>query len=180
MSISNNKIRKKTGFTLIELLVVVLLIGILSGVILSVVNVSGIRAKARDNNRKSDLKKVQTALELYFLDNRKYPTTGNTSFIKTSALNSYGLTTNYLSPIPSDPTYSGLTAYGGTTCSGVTFDYSYMSDGTTGSFYLIFAKMEVATSANDSPCNLLPKAGAIPGIATCTKENMCYGVQNPF
>jgi len=61
----------KKGFTLIELLVVVAIMGLLAS--LAVVALNNARARARDARRVSDIKQVQTALELYFLDNYDYP-----------------------------------------------------------------------------------------------------------
>lgn len=61
----------KKGFTLIELLVVIAIIGLLST--LAVVALGSARQKARDSKRLSDLKQVQTALELYYTDNNSYP-----------------------------------------------------------------------------------------------------------
>lgn len=63
------KIRK--GFTLIELLVVIAIIAILST--LAVVALNNARLKSRDAKRVSDIKQVQTALELYFGDKNGYP-----------------------------------------------------------------------------------------------------------
>lgn len=61
---------KQSGFTLIELLVVISIIGLLST--LAVVSLNNARAKARDARRLSDLKAVQTALEIYRDDNNDY------------------------------------------------------------------------------------------------------------
>lgn len=60
------------GFTLIELLVVIAIIGLLST--LAVVALGNARQKSRDARRLSDLKQLQTALELYYTDNSAYPT----------------------------------------------------------------------------------------------------------
>tara|TARA_B100002051_G_C16744745_1_gene646738 strand:- start:6073 stop:6804 length:732 start_codon:yes stop_codon:yes gene_type:complete len=62
---------KTKGFTLAELLVVIAVISILSSFIF--VNVSDSRASARDAQRKSDLRELQSAIELYRLDNGTYP-----------------------------------------------------------------------------------------------------------
>lgn len=62
---------KSKGFTLIELLVVVAIIGVLATVVLSSLNSA--RVKARDARRDADIKNIQTALELYHLDNGQYP-----------------------------------------------------------------------------------------------------------
>lgn len=66
-----NKKNHKKGFTLIELLVVVAIMGMLAA--LAVVALNNARARARDARRVSDIKQIQTALELYFLDNYDYP-----------------------------------------------------------------------------------------------------------
>ncbi|OIO06909.1 hypothetical protein AUJ35_03135 [Candidatus Falkowbacteria bacterium CG1_02_41_21] len=62
----------KKAFTLIELLVVIAIIGILATV--SIISLSNARAKSRDAKRAGDMKQVQTALELFFNDNNRYPT----------------------------------------------------------------------------------------------------------
>jgi general secretion pathway protein G len=56
----------KKGFTLIELLVVIAIIGMLSALL--VPNFMGARERARDAQRKSDLKQIQKALEMYRQD----------------------------------------------------------------------------------------------------------------
>ena len=59
------------GFTLLELLVVIAILGILST--LTVASLRGATAKGRDARRKSDVKAIQTALELRFSDTNSYP-----------------------------------------------------------------------------------------------------------
>ncbi len=61
------------GFSLIELLVVIAIVGLLAALLLA--NFMGARERARDNQRKSDLKQLQAALELYKQDQNpiRYP-----------------------------------------------------------------------------------------------------------
>ena len=61
----------KRGFTLIELLVVISIIGILATLL--VANYNAARSRARDAQRKSDVRNIQTALRLYYNDTQRYP-----------------------------------------------------------------------------------------------------------
>ena len=65
---------RNKGFTLIELLVVVAIIGILATVVLG--SLSESRKRARDAGRLAEIKQMQNALELYYLDNGTYPELG--------------------------------------------------------------------------------------------------------
>ena len=65
------KNQKRKGFTLIELMVVVAIMGLLAA--LAVISLNNARQRARDARRISDIKQIQTALELYYLDNNEYP-----------------------------------------------------------------------------------------------------------
>jgi len=72
MFLKKNKInRLNKGYTLLELLVALAIIGLLSSIILSSVNMA--RKKARDARRLSDMKQLQTALELYYSSYGRYP-----------------------------------------------------------------------------------------------------------
>jgi type II secretion system protein G len=62
---------KKKGFTLIELLVVVAIIALLAA--MAVVALNNARARARDARRVADIRQIQTALEMYYLDHNSYP-----------------------------------------------------------------------------------------------------------
>lgn len=61
------------GFTLIEVILVIALIGVLSTVLITLINPLQQFRKARDVERKSDLRQIQTALELYRSDQAAYP-----------------------------------------------------------------------------------------------------------
>jgi type II secretion system protein G len=102
--------KNKKGFTLIELLVVIAIIGLLAT--LSVVALNNARQKSRDAKRVSDIKQVQTALELYFVDQNAYPATGATAVALGSgtytALTTDGFVaggaTTYMGQVPDSPT----------------------------------------------------------------------------
>lgn len=64
-------VKENRGFTLIELLVVIAIIGILTAVVIASLNTA--RVKAQDSQRLSDLKQIQTALEMYYNDYGYYP-----------------------------------------------------------------------------------------------------------
>ena len=66
MHLKHNK-----GFTLIELLVVIAIIGLLSSIVL--VSLQGVRAKARDARRLSDMRQILLALQLYYDQYERYP-----------------------------------------------------------------------------------------------------------
>jgi general secretion pathway protein G len=93
----------KKGFTLIELLVVIAIIGMLSALL--VPNFMGARERARDAQRKSDLKQIQKALEIYRQDQNPpaYPTAGPTANSFGSCGSQFGSTTIYMNKIPCDP-----------------------------------------------------------------------------
>jgi len=67
--ISLNKQNK--GFTIVELLIVIVVIGILAGLVITTYN--GIQQKARNTERTTDLKTLQSQLEAYYATNAYYP-----------------------------------------------------------------------------------------------------------
>jgi prepilin-type N-terminal cleavage/methylation domain-containing protein len=94
---------KNKGFTLVELLIVVAIIAILTGML--TVNLADARERARDAQRKADLKQIQNALELYKNDQnpQSYPQTDSWK---------NALTTNgFMKKIPSDPTHDQVASW---------------------------------------------------------------------
>ena len=88
----------KKGFTLIELLVVISLIGILATLVIA--NMNSARERARDAQRKSDFRSIQTALRLYYNDKGGYPATANMGVWGDPWIVS-GIT--YMNILPADP-----------------------------------------------------------------------------
>ena len=132
---AHNVLRPR-GFTLIELLVVISIIGVLSSVILAAVNSA--RYSANDAKRFSDLRQMEKALDTYYVDNGKYPSTGTNTWnsqcnftnqiTNESYLVNNGATApnpafvgTYIPSIPQDPAYVSGT---NSNC------YAYISNGT--------------------------------------------------
>jgi len=67
--------RTSRGFTIVELLIVIVVIGILAALV--IVTYNGIQQRARDTERKTDVKGIQGQLEAYWADNARYPTMAN-------------------------------------------------------------------------------------------------------
>lgn len=115
------KIKKNTqeqGFTLIELLVVIAILGVLAVVGLS--SFTSSQMKARDAQRKSDLKQIASALEIFYNDKGSYTASlngfilGCPSTSQTKCDWGTGQFTDektiYLKTVPKDPS-GGLTYY---------------------------------------------------------------------
>ena len=143
--IKNNKIKKSNdfnftktntfGFTIIELLVVISIIGLLSTI--SVVVLGSARKKGRDSKRVSDIKQIQTALNLYFDEKGIYPNSDTPitlgigtnlvlcdgGFKETTSSGDCPLGKIYMTKIPSNPSPNGL-SYSYTSPSSNTDTYS--------------------------------------------------------
>lgn len=118
---------KQRGFTLIELLVVIAIIGLLST--LAVVALNNARLKSRDAKRISDVKQIQTALELYYNDANAYPAT------IASPIASGGVTYMAIVPTNPSPTNDGACLannYTYTNAAANTYTLTYCIGGPTG------------------------------------------------
>jgi type II secretion system protein G len=124
--------KRQEGFTLLELLIVIVIIGILA--VLIVPNLTAGPQRARDSQRKSDLRNVKTALETYFNDNNGYPSSDYVG------LGAY-LVSNYIKAMPTDPS-------GGTP---TTPKYTYAPTACAGTSPVLCTKYELgATLENNS------------------------------
>jgi len=128
----------KKGFTLIELLIAMAILGILATVGMGSFRMAQIRG--RDAERKSDLKQISNALELYYSDYRQYPDSiaFGSEFTDGKSL--------YLKEIPMDPG-SG------------TYVYVVSS---AGNKYQLFAYLE-----NTEDKNINPAITVSCGTVTC-------------
>jgi|SRR3989344_5474436 len=152
--INNSKLtinKNKNGFTLIELLIVVAIVGVLASLLM--VNFVGIRQRARDAQRKSDIRQIQSALEMYRADQGSYPTSLSSC---SSSLMGGSPEITYMQKIPCDPLNTGK------------YVYTYSSSGVT---YSLFSCLEnINDSQKDSSNNTTYCDGS---------SNWSFTLQNP-
>lgn len=164
----------KNGFTLIELLIVIAIIGILATLLMT--NFIGVRQRARDAQRKSDVRQMQSALELYRSDTGSYPASdannrlNSTACPTSSSFKSSDLTTTYMQTVPCDPL--GSTAYHGG-------NYYYYSTGS--SYYIVSCLENSSDSQAVSDADTTFKASSAPDTCTNNSQgtNTYYVVTNP-
>jgi general secretion pathway protein G len=97
---------KQKGFTLIEIMVVVVILGILATIV--VPKIMGTPDQAKIVKEKQDILAIQSALQLYKLDNGVYPTTDQglqalVSQPTASPVPENWKTGGYLQQLPKDP-----------------------------------------------------------------------------
>lgn len=102
-----NIIKKEGGFTLLELLIVIVIIGILA--LLIIPNITSAPKKARDTQRKTDLRAIQKGLEEYFVSNNVYPGTSGQADAVLGALTAG--TAPIMKTVPTDPKNSSPYVY---------------------------------------------------------------------
>lgn len=158
--------KSSKGFTLIELLVVVSVMAILSGAVITVINVPRMQMKARDSQRVADAKRIQTAIELYYADNRTYPTAAN--FTRPSSVSA--ISTYMNGDVPDDPKFTS-TSYNCTTTG-----HNYLYRANAAGRYVVIAHMEINDSSRDGNCSSITNCSTLG----CNCSGVCYAVQNPF
>ena len=138
---------------MLKILIAIVVIAILAAV--SVVAYMGIQVRARDTQRKQDVATIQRALELYYIDNGRYPVSSCSSSCK---INSSWSTTSdgswanlaaqlvpkYISELPSDP--RGGIAGSPAIWNGFNYDYVASTTGwcgvPQGQTYLLAFRLE--------------------------------------
>ena len=131
------------GFTLIELLVVIAIIGILST--LAVVALNSARQRSRDAKRVSDIRQIQTALELAFSETNNYPAESGTTLGAASddvlcnnggaasfQGDTTGCTTIFMGLVPTNPTPNGANYVYSSTSNTGTYSITFDLEGATG------------------------------------------------
>ena len=130
--------KNKKGFTLIELLVVIAIIGLLAT--LSVIALNTARVKARDARRVSDIKQIQTALEMYFDSSATSIYPANTSTLQTSG---------FMSSVPSNPQPTD-----GCAATNYVYAQTALSDGVLGSSYTLSYCLSGNNPATATPAGI--------------------------
>lgn len=166
----------RAGFTLVELMVVVSVIGILSSIVYA--NFGGARESSRDDVRKSALKEVQLALELYKAQYGSYPVAGcgagagvwagpgpvGSQPSATSCSNYIvGLTPDFIATLPTDPSRENEAGIG----------YYYQSDGTGYKLINNAIERKLVTSYEDEYARCPSQGG---GCSAATPPAAEYGV----
>ena len=73
MAIKRKHLARQAGFTLLELMVVIVILGVLASMV--VPNLMGNKEKADTQKATSDIVALEGSLDMYKLDNHRYPTT---------------------------------------------------------------------------------------------------------
>lgn len=113
MFLTKSTSKNKEGFTLVELLVVIAIITTLSSVVLA--NLIETRKKSRDTGRIQHVEQVRRGLELFFLENNRYPNVSdginaNGEFIGTGS-NFDTAISGFLAVPNVDPLHDGINYY---------------------------------------------------------------------
>ena len=143
---------KSKGFTLVEIIVVVGILGILITGLISLINPSLQIQKSRDARRKSDIRQIQSALELYRADCGFYPDDSSFALLPTLSSSCTGSPVVYMQSVPKDPN--------GT---------NYYYDRTSTQTYRLRKCIENANDVGEGVIN----------DASCPPSNKAYEVLNP-
>lgn len=159
----------KSGFTLVEVLVVIAILGILAAVGLA--SFTSSQMKGRDSQRKSDLKQISNALEIYYNDYNRYPTSSNGKIagcpVSSSTVCDWGIgqftdgKTIYLKTVPKDPT---------------TLNYYYRTvtvGGAANQGFQLYAKLENSQDLNACIGNDCGEHTDLPSDVTCGSDVTC-------
>lgn len=176
MKVGNLKKIQVKGFTLVELLVVIVVLGIL--VAISIIAYNGTQGRARDSRRQNDISEITKGLELYYLDNHKYPTSGGatvtTNTWNTTADGSWTTFVNLLKPymdnnVPSDP----ISTPNANIMTPNGYNYAYFSNSSAGTcgvganqMYRLLYRLESGSQVTTTNGNCTTSApAAVSGVS---------------
>lgn len=154
------------GFTLIEIIVVLGLIGIIVATTFAALNPITQLQKSNDAHRKTDLESLQHALELYYQDNDRYPTsTVNFQIQNGAATVAWGSTWQpYMTIVPKDPVAANTYVY-------------YSPASSNGQAYYLYANLQ--RGVNDpQACNKGNACASIGSAIGFPTANSCGGTCN--
>ncbi len=156
MSRKKNYIKSSSSFTLIELIIVIVIFAILTALIVG--NFITSLKKSRDTKRKGDLNQIQKAVEMYYEDNKRYPSALKTDGDK--LCHPDGCNTKvYMYKVPVDPKTKE--------------EYYYLTN-SQGSYYKLYSYIENPLDQGEGV-----KQDGYPET-TCFTTQLCkYGVSSP-
>ncbi len=165
------------GFTLLELMIAIAIVGILSAV--GIASFSNTLQKARDTKRKEDFQAIQKALQLYYNDNNKFPTTTTWVYSSTNPATwmptaPVSVTPAYIKTLPLDPTNNGALT------TATNYSYGYITDA-NGSCYVLAARLENTSDTSGTgtfPSPALSCSSTAPTVFGATTANVLF-LSNP-
>ncbi len=167
MGVGKHSRRNSPGFTIVELLIVIVIIGILAAIVIVAYN--GIQARARDSQRQTDISAIAKALELYYIDNGRFPTSSGSTTINSSWSttadaswqNFVTLVKPYMGNVSSDPTSTPSVSV----LNGTGHNYAYFSNAagaycgaSQNQMYILVYRLEGSSQVNtlNGTCGSLP------------------------
>lgn len=168
-AISYQLLAIRNGFTLVEVITAIGVVAILASAVIAAINPLEQFQKSQDSKRKSDLAQVQRALEVYYNDYDRYPSSNASGQIvvanDTNDPNKeWGTSWSpYMDVLPIDPVQSK--------------DYGYWAD-TDGQSYALYASLD-REDKDPQVCAVLPCNNASSNGVICGSGRCNYGVSSP-
>lgn len=171
---------RSKGFTFVEILTVIAIMAILTSATILIINPGHQLQKSRDAHRKSDLKSIQSALELYRSSQGSYPNGSKVGSIPTIKNCGQSLTgddsgacdpnaTVYFKTVPPDPKTK--------------LDYYYCHSaacGASGGGYILYSCLENTNDTDKLSSDTTPVAPLTPitSVMGCPSGSAYYGANN--
>jgi len=147
---------KKSAFTLIELLIVITIVGVITSI--TFVSLNATRVKSRDAKRISDIRQLQSALEMYRNDNNSYPSAITAGQALVGEINGQ----TYMKKVPTAPGNADGS------CTTDTYDYA----GTYTNYTLSYCLGGAVQNVGPANCQAIP---GNPCYTFTCGDNITYG-----